>query len=142
MHIGMTDIHKAFGKNQVLSGVSFELLPGEIHALMGENGAGKSTLMNLLTGLHRLDKGNIAINGTNMSFSNPKEAEKHGIAFIHQELNIWPDMTVLENLFIGKELTTAFGVLETKKMKALATGSLSSSQPGSRTMFRRPAADD
>lgn len=124
MHIGMTDIHKAFGKNQVLSGVSFELLPGEIHALMGENGAGKSTLMNLLTGLHRLDKGNIAINGTNMSFSNPKEAEKHGIAFIHQELNIWPDMTVLENLFIGKELTTAFGVLETKKMKALAKSQL------------------
>ncbi len=79
MHIGMTDIHKAFGKNQVLSGVSFELLPGEIHALMGENGAGKSTLMNLLTGLHRLDKGNIAINGTNMSFSNlqrkPKSTE-------------------------------------------------------------------
>ncbi|XYR61104.1 sugar ABC transporter ATP-binding protein [Bacillus amyloliquefaciens] len=124
MHIGMTDIHKAFGKNQVLSGVSFELLPGEIHALMGENGAGKSTLMNLLTGLHRLDKGNITINGTNMSFSNPKEAEKHGIAFIHQELNIWPDMTVLENLFIGKELTTAFCVLETKKMKALAKSQL------------------
>ncbi|KXZ20577.1 D-ribose transporter ATP-binding protein [Bacillus nakamurai] len=120
MHIVMTDIHKAFGKNQVLSGVSFELQPGEIHALMGENGAGKSTLMNLLTGLHRLDKGHISINGTKTSFSNPKEAEKHGIAFIHQELNIWPEMTVLENLFIGKELTTAFGVLDMKKMKALA----------------------
>ena len=86
----------------MLSGVSFELLPGEIHALMGENGAGKSTLMNLLTGLYRLDKGNITINGTNMNFSNPKEAEKHGIAFIHQELNIWPDMTVLENLLSAK----------------------------------------
>ncbi|MBT2572921.1 sugar ABC transporter ATP-binding protein [Bacillus sp. ISL-51] len=124
MHIVMTDIHKAFGKNQVLSGVSFELQPGEIHALMGENGAGKSTLMNLLTGLHRLDKGHISINGTRTCFSNPKEAEKHGIAFIHQELNIWPEMTVLENLFIGKELTTTFGVLDMKKMKALAKSQL------------------
>ncbi|WP_162542939.1 ATP-binding cassette domain-containing protein, partial [Klebsiella pneumoniae] len=53
-------------------------------------------------------------------FSNPKEAEKHGIAFIHQELNIWPEMTVLENLFIGKEISSKLGVLQTRKMKALA----------------------
>ncbi|MCY9111646.1 sugar ABC transporter ATP-binding protein [Bacillus atrophaeus] len=120
MQIDMNDIHKAFGKNQVLSSVSFNLKPGEVHALMGENGAGKSTLMNLLTGLHGLDKGSIRINGKETYFSNPKEAEQNGIAFIHQELNIWPEMTVLENLFIGKEMTSKLGILNTKKMKALA----------------------
>ncbi|WMW43774.1 ribose ABC transporter ATP-binding protein RbsA [Bacillus subtilis] len=120
MQIEMKDIHKAFGKNQVLSGVSFQLVPGEVHALMGENGAGKSTLMNILTGLHKADKGQISINGNEMYFSNPKEAEQHGIAFIHQELNIWPEMTVLENLFIGKEISSKLGVLQTRKMKALA----------------------
>lgn len=120
MQIDMKDIHKAFGKNQVLSGVSFQLVPGEVHALMGENGAGKSTLMNILTGLHKSDKGQIRINGNETCFSNPKEAEQHGIAFIHQELNIWPEMTVLENLFIGKEISSKLGVLQTRKMKALA----------------------
>ncbi|MCY8453672.1 ribose ABC transporter ATP-binding protein RbsA [Bacillus spizizenii] len=120
MQIDMKDIHKAFGKNQVLSGVSFQLVPGEVHALMGENGAGKSTLMNILTGLHKSDKGQIRINGNETYFSNPKEAEQQGIAFIHQELNIWPEMTVLENLFIGKEISSKLGVLQTRKMKALA----------------------
>ncbi|WP_110928167.1 sugar ABC transporter ATP-binding protein [Bacillus massiliglaciei] len=120
MRITMKNIFKAFGTNQVLTGVDFELEEGEVHALMGENGAGKSTMMNVLTGLHPKDKGSILINGTETSFNNPKEAEQHGITFIHQELNIWPDMTVLDNLFIGKELKTAFGLVNTKEMKALA----------------------
>ncbi|MED1747345.1 MULTISPECIES: sugar ABC transporter ATP-binding protein [Bacillus] len=120
MNIEMHNIHKAFGKNTVLSGVSFDLVTGEVHALMGENGAGKSTLMNLLTGLYSLDQGTIQIDGKETAFKNPKEAEQHGIAFIHQELNVWPDMTVLENLFIGKEIYTKLGLLDTKKMKALA----------------------
>ncbi|AIZ61753.1 D-ribose transporter ATP-binding protein [Bacillus sp. WP8] len=120
MNIEMHNIHKAFGKNTVLSGVSFDLVTGEVHALMGENGAGKSTLMNLLTGLYSLDQGTIQIDGKETAFKNPKEAEQHGIAFIHQELNIWPDMTVLENLFIGKEIYTKLGLLDTKKMKILA----------------------
>ena len=120
MNIEMHNIHKAFGKNTVLSGVSFDLVTGEVHALMGENGAGKSTLMNLLTGLYSLDQGTIQIDGKETAFKNPKEAEQHGIAFIHQELNIWPDMTILENLFIGKEIYTKLGLLDTKKMKTLA----------------------
>ncbi|WP_078411691.1 sugar ABC transporter ATP-binding protein [Priestia abyssalis] len=121
MHITMRNIHKAFGQNQVLAGVDFDLQEGEVHALMGENGAGKSTLMNILTGLHKRDKGTIIIDGKETYFANPKEAEQHGVAFIHQELNVWPDMTVLENLFIGKELRSSFGLLQTKEMKALAT---------------------
>jgi len=120
MNIEMHNIHKAFRKNTVLSGVSFDLVTGEVHALMGENGAGKSTLMNLLTGLYSLDQGTIQIDGKETAFKNPKEAEQHGIAFIHQELNIWPDMTILENLFIGKEIYTKLGLLDTKKMKTLA----------------------
>ncbi|MEH6943346.1 sugar ABC transporter ATP-binding protein [Bacillus sp. JJ722] len=120
MRITMKGIHKSFGTNQVLTGVDFELLPGEVHALMGENGAGKSTMMNVLTGLHKRDQGTIEINGVEKYFSNPKEAEKNGIAFIHQELHVWPEMTVLENLFIGKELKSKFGLLKTKEMKALA----------------------
>lgn len=120
MQISMQNIHKAFGTNQVLSGVNFELQHGEVHALMGENGAGKSTLMNILTGLHRMDQGKIIIDGNETYYSNPKEAEKYGITFIHQELNILPDMTVLENLFIGKELKSSLGFLKTKEMKALA----------------------
>lgn len=120
MHIRMQGIYKAFGTNQVLSGVDFELKEGEVHALMGENGAGKSTLMNILIGLHERDQGTIAIDGKETYFSSPKEAEKAGIAFIHQELNVWPEMTVLDNLFIGKELTSSMGLLNTRQMKALA----------------------
>ncbi|MBA8916768.1 sugar ABC transporter ATP-binding protein [Bacillus aerius] len=124
MNIEMHNIHKAFGKNTVLAGVSFDLVTGEVHALMGENGAGKSTLMNLLTGLYSLDQGTIQIDGKETAFKSPKEAEQNGIAFIHQELNIWPDMTVLENLFIGKEIYTTLGLLDTKKMKTLAQAQL------------------
>jgi ribose transport system ATP-binding protein len=120
MQVLMQNIYKAFGSNQVLTGVNFELLDGEVHALMGENGAGKSTMMNVLTGLHSRDKGTIMIDGKETYFKNPKEAEQNGITFIHQELNIWPDMTVLENLFIGKELKSPLGLLRTKEMKALA----------------------
>ncbi|MGE6630294.1 sugar ABC transporter ATP-binding protein [Bacillus sp. NPDC077027] len=120
MNIEMRNIHKAFGNNNVLSGVSFDLVTGEVHALMGENGAGKSTLMNLLTGLHKVDQGSMKIDGKETAFKDPKEAEENGIAFIHQEMNIWPNMTVLENLFIGKEIYSKFGILDTKKMNSLA----------------------
>ncbi|WP_434751209.1 sugar ABC transporter ATP-binding protein [Paenibacillus amylolyticus] len=121
MHIQMNNIHKAFGTNQVLSGVDFELKEGEVHALMGENGAGKSTLMNILIGLHQRDQGTIEIDGKETYFGSPKEAEQLGITFIHQELNVWPEMTVLDNLFIGKEISSSMGLLNTKQMKALAT---------------------
>lgn len=120
MRIAMKDIYKSFGTNPVLAGVDFELLDGEIHALMGENGVYKSTLMNILIGLHQRDQGTIHIDGRETYFANPREAERSGIAFIHQELNVWPDMTVLENLFIGKEKISSLGLLNMKEMKALA----------------------
>ncbi|HIW33153.1 MAG TPA: sugar ABC transporter ATP-binding protein [Candidatus Paenibacillus intestinavium] len=120
MHVEMSDIYKSFGANRVLTGVNFELQEGEVHALMGENGAGKSTLMNILIGLHKRDQGTIIIDGQETYFTNPKEAEEGGIAFIHQELNVWRDMTVLDNLFIGKELSSSIGILNVKEMRRRA----------------------
>lgn len=76
--------------------------------------------MNILTGLHKKDQGTIKIDGKERVFDNPKEAEENGVAFIHQELNIWPELTVLENLFINKEPVTSFGLIHTKKMNAIA----------------------
>ncbi|MGG1686041.1 sugar ABC transporter ATP-binding protein [Pseudalkalibacillus sp. NRS-1564] len=120
MQISMKEIHKAFGANKVLEGVNIDIQDAEVHALMGENGAGKSTLMNILTGLHKKDSGTIVIDGQERVFDNPKKAEENGVAFIHQELNIWPELTVLENLFINKEPVTSLGLIHTKKMKAIA----------------------
>lgn len=120
MHVVMKNISKSFGTNQVLRDVSIELKSGEIHALMGENGAGKSTLMNILTGLHKKDSGTILIDGQEKVFSSPKEAEEFGISFIHQEMNSWPQMTVLENLFLNSELKNSFGLLDIKKMRNIA----------------------
>ncbi|MGF3112523.1 sugar ABC transporter ATP-binding protein [Facklamia sp. P9177] len=120
MEIQMTNIHKQFAANQVLRGVNFDLRSGEVHSLMGENGAGKSTLMNILTGLLSADQGKITINGKESLFDNPKDAENNGVSFIHQELITWPKMTVLENMFMGKELTK-YGLFcdqATMKLKA------------------------
>lgn len=115
MEIDMKGICKAFGTNQVLRGVNLHLRSGEVQALMGENGAGKSTLMNILTGILKADAGTIEVDGRPMVFSGNKDAEDHGIAFIHQELNIWPNLTVLENLFPLKRPKTRFGFIDFKK---------------------------
>ena len=120
MEITMQGISKAFGSNEVLRGVDFTLHSGEIHALMGENGAGKSTLMNILTGIHKADAGKIFVDGQEVHFKNARDAENHGIAFIHQELNIWPNLSVLENLFPVKRPKTRFGFIDFKKMREIA----------------------
>lgn len=120
MEIELRNIHKAFGSNEVLKGVNLKLRGGEVHALMGENGAGKSTLMNILTGIHKQDQGSIFVDGKEICFKSPIEAEKYGIAFIHQELNIWPNLTILENLFLMRSITNSFGVLDFKKMRQIA----------------------
>ena len=120
MEIELRNIHKAFGSNKVLKGVDLKLKSGEVHALMGENGAGKSTLMNILTGIRKQDKGQIFVDGKEISFKNPLEAEAYGIAFIHQELNIWPNLSILENLFLMHSVTNGMGILDFKAMRALA----------------------
>lgn len=115
--VTMEGIDKSFSGNQVLNDVQFSVLPGEVHALMGENGAGKSTLIKILTGIHSKDAGKIEVNGQEKAFSSPKEAEKEGILVIHQELNIIPYLSVAQNMFLGKELTRGrSGILKEKEM--------------------------
>jgi ribose transport system ATP-binding protein len=116
--IEMKGISKSFSGNKVLDRVDFQLLPGEVHALMGENGAGKSTLIKILTGIYERNEGTVTVKGSEVHFHNPKEAEQSGIAVIHQELNIIPTLTVYENMFLGKELTVGrFGFTKDKEMK-------------------------
>ncbi len=120
MNIEMTGIMKSFGTNQVLDNAGFFLRDGEVHALMGENGAGKSTLMKILTGVYTRDGGIVKVNGQEVNYSNPQEAEAAGIVFIYQELNVMFDLTVEENLFMGKEITKGFGICDRKAMRAKA----------------------
>lgn len=117
MQIEMKGINKAFGGNPVLQNAGFVLADGEIHALMGENGAGKSTLMKILTGVYTRDAGTVTVNGKEVVYNNAQEAEKEGIVFIHQELNVLFDLTVEENMFLGKEIHNRFGVCNKKAMQ-------------------------
>lgn len=97
----MQHISKRFGTTQALAEVSLALYPGEIHALLGENGAGKSTLIKVITGIHKPDQGEILLDGNPVTINNPLEAQAYGIAAIHQEPMIFPDLNVAENIFIG-----------------------------------------
>ncbi len=120
MKIEMKGINKSFGTNQVLKNAGFVLEDGEVHALMGENGAGKSTLMKILTGVYTRDEGTVIVDGEEVVYKSPQEAEKAGIVFIYQEINSLFDMTVEENLFMGKEITKGFGIVDKKAMRAKA----------------------
>ena len=101
----MKDISKTFPGVKALDHVQLQVRPGEVHALMGENGAGKSTLMKILMGIYTRDTGGeILFDGKPYMVSNPKEAMDMGVAMIHQELNPILDMTVYENIFVGREL--------------------------------------
>jgi len=116
MKIEMKDIYKSFGKNNVLKGVDFTLNDGEIHALVGENGAGKSTLMNILSGVLSKDKGEILIDGKEVDISDTNVAKKYGISFIHQELSDWPELTVMDNIFMNNEIKNGI-FLDKAKMR-------------------------
>ena len=124
MRIEMRGIDKSFDSNQVLKQAGFTLESGEVHALMGENGAGKSTLMKILTGVYTKDAGTVLVDGKEVNYKNPQEAEKAGIVFIYQELNVMFDLTVEENLFMGKEIHGKFGICDKKAMQKKAQEAL------------------
>jgi ribose transport system ATP-binding protein len=100
----LQDIAVSYGPVAVLHGVSLTIAPAEIHALLGENGAGKSSLMNVLGGIVMPKRGTIAIDGRGVEIRRPRDAQRAGVAFIHQELNLVNDLSVWENLFLGREL--------------------------------------
>ncbi|RFC65916.1 sugar ABC transporter ATP-binding protein [Mesorhizobium denitrificans] len=100
-----TGIKKGFGAIQVLHGVDFEVRPGTIHALLGHNGAGKSTLLKILAGAQQQDAGVLMMADEAVSFSSPRDALKKGVACVYQELRLIPNLTVAQNLFLGRELT-------------------------------------
>ncbi|MGV9862982.1 sugar ABC transporter ATP-binding protein [Rhodococcus koreensis] len=100
--IRLVDVEKRFGGVTVLKKISFDVMPGEVHALVGENGAGKSTLMKVLHGIYQPDGGHIDIDGQSVVISNPRTAESLGIALVPQELELFPDLSVVENLFVNR----------------------------------------
>ena len=112
----MEHISKSFYGVTVLDDVSLTVKAGEVHALLGENGAGKSTLMNILSGVYTRDTGTVTFNGNELPNGSISASENAGIAFVHQELNIFNDLEVYENLFLGKEITGFAGKLDKKAM--------------------------
>lgn len=119
MKVEMRNINKSFGPVQVLKGIDLEVDSGDILALVGENGAGKSTLMKILTGIYFADEGEIFIDGEKVEINSIRDSEKHRISIVNQELNIFKDMTVLENLFVNKE-RTKYGIINEKEERAVA----------------------
>ena len=111
----MKDIDKSFPGVHALDHVNFEVKRGEVHALMGENGAGKSTLMKVLTGIYQKDSGSIVYKGQETEFHNTREAQDAGVVIVHQELNMVGDLTVAQNIFIGREPKKGFRI-DDKKM--------------------------
>ena len=112
----MRNIAKRFGDFYALQNVDLDIYRGEIHALMGENGAGKSTLMKILAGAYTATSGEIKIDGKAFPISSPKDAIKAGITLIYQEIHLSPNLTVAENIFLGQEIKTLFG-LNRKQME-------------------------
>jgi ribose transport system ATP-binding protein len=113
----MNAITKRFPGVIALDGVSFQAYPFEVHALMGENGAGKSTLMKILTGVYTLDEGKMSLEGQDFVATNPRNAQRNGLAIIHQELNQVMELCVFENFFLGHEKRSKLGVMDNAFMR-------------------------
>jgi galactofuranose transport system ATP-binding protein len=121
--IEMERISIAFGGVRALSDVSLRLFPGEVHAIMGENGAGKSTLIKALTGVYSIDSGSIRVAGESHIFSSPAESQAAGISTVYQEVNLVPNLTVAENMMLGRE-PRRFGGINVRAMNRAARATL------------------
>ncbi len=118
--LAMRGICKGFPGVRALEDVSLSIEKGEVHALVGENGAGKSTLMNILSGMYQADSGDIIVEGKKVQIANTKEAINLGISMIYQELTSIPEMTVAENIFLGREITNKFKAINRKEINQKA----------------------
>jgi rhamnose transport system ATP-binding protein len=116
--LALTNAGKAFGAVRALEGVSLELRGGEIHALAGENGAGKSTLVKILAGVHRPDDGQVLLDGEPREFHGPGEAQQAGVAVIYQEPTLFPDLSVAENIFMGRQPRTHLGRIDRRALRS------------------------
>ncbi|MGI9506775.1 MAG: ATP-binding cassette domain-containing protein, partial [Geminicoccaceae bacterium] len=124
--IELKEICKSFPGVQALSDVCFDVFPGEVHALLGENGAGKSTLIKIISGVYEPDAGSIDIHGESVRFANPLDAQSAGIATIYQELLLFPDLTVAENIFMGHPPRNRLGGVDWPTMRRKAVDLLKS----------------
>ncbi len=116
----MNSISKSFPGVKALDNVSLRIFAGEVMALLGENGAGKSTLMKILSGVYTKDSGEMIYQNSPLKVKDPKDAQSKGIAIIHQELNLIPELTVGENIFLGREPTTAYGKIKFSEINAVS----------------------
>ncbi|HEY4388074.1 MAG TPA: sugar ABC transporter ATP-binding protein, partial [Ktedonobacteraceae bacterium] len=114
--VELSGITKSFGSVLALQGVALTLFPGEVHALVGENGAGKSTLVKILAGIHRPDAGVVRIGGSVVDLRSPTQAQALGVAVVHQEPMLFPDLDVAENVFMGRHPRDRFGAVDWKRM--------------------------
>ena len=134
--LALRGIGKSFLGVRVLDGVDLEVLPGEVHAIVGENGAGKSTLMKVVSGVYAPDEGTVEFAGTPRTFHGPRDAQRAGIGIVHQEFNLLPERTVAENVYLGHEPVRR-GLVDRKAMLGrtaalLASIGESSLPPGAR----------
>ncbi|WP_097028387.1 sugar ABC transporter ATP-binding protein [Clostridium peptidivorans] len=120
MEVVMKGISKSFGSVKVLENAQIHVKDKEIHAFMGENGAGKSTMMKILTGVYTKDSGEIIINGSKQNIQSIEDSEKLKIAIIHQELNVLKEMSIVDNMFLGREIKKRFGFVDKKRMEEIA----------------------
>ncbi|MEV7968592.1 sugar ABC transporter ATP-binding protein [Sphaerisporangium sp. NPDC088356] len=119
--LALRQVSKSFGAVRALRGVSLELFAGEAHALAGENGAGKSTLVKTLTGVHRPDEGEVLLDGRPVEFDGPAAAQEAGVAVIYQEPTLFPDLSVEENIFMGRQPRARFGRIDRRTVRREAT---------------------
>ena len=126
--IEVRNLFKKFGSFTALNGISLDVFPGEVHALLGDNGAGKSTLIKALSGVHPPTSGEIKVDGEIVNFQSPREASDAGIGTVYQDLALNPLASVTRNFFLGREIKKGlgpFGLLQMKEMNAITIAAVS-----------------